>query len=153
MNKDRDLIGIDVSGYILSKVKCSHLKLKKLVYMCYVDYLCKYNEKLFTDKILAYQYGPIVETVYNKYKNSGKKILKNNIDREDEMLIFRSRILASRNGINKAFSIDKTLEKYSNLTSSELVSLTHRENSPWTKSKEIITDDMIIKYHKYEKEV
>lgn len=45
------------------------------------------------------------------------------------------------------------MEKYSNLTSSELVSLTHRENSPWTKSKEIITDDMIIKYHKYEKEV
>lgn len=94
MNKDRDLIGIDVSSYILSKVKCSHLKLEKLVYMCYADYLCKYNEKLFTDKILTYQYGPIVETVYNKYKNSGKKILKNNIDREDEMLIFRSRILA-----------------------------------------------------------
>lgn len=153
MNKDRDLIGIDVSGYILSKVKCSHLKLEKLVYMCYAVYLCKYNEKLFTDKILTYQYGPIVETVYNKYKNSGKKILKNNIDREDEMLIFRSRILASKNVINKAFSIDETLEKYSNLTSSELVSLTHRENSPWTKSKEIITDDMIIKYHKYEKEV
>lgn len=55
--------------------------------------------------------------------------------------------------LHKAFSIDETLEKYSNLTSSELVSLTHRENSPWTKSKEIITDDMIIKYYKYEKEV
>ena len=70
--------------------------------MCYADYLCKYNEKLFTYKILTYQYGSIVEIVYNKYKNSGKKILKNNIDRKDEMLIFRSRILTSRNEINRA---------------------------------------------------
>lgn len=53
-------------------------------------------------------------------------------------------------------SIDKTLDKYGNLFTSELVRLVHSKSSPWSKSGEgelynkEITDDIIIKYHKNE---
>ena len=53
-------------------------------------------------------------------------------------------------------SIDKTLDKYGNLSVSELVILVHSKSSLWSKSGEgelynkEITDNIIIKYHKNE---
>ena len=69
--EDRYLKGTDVAKYILSIVPCTHLKLQKLVYMCYAEYLCGENENLFNDKIYAYRLGPVIESVYEKYKKSG----------------------------------------------------------------------------------
>ena len=39
IQKDRILNGFDVAKYILCKIKCTHLKLEKLVYLCFADYL------------------------------------------------------------------------------------------------------------------
>ena len=159
--KDSEISSIDLAQYILSIVPCTHLKLQKLVYMCYADYLCEENKKMFDDIIYAYQYGPIIFSVYQKYKKSGKnKLLEDDkliYDREEYMLSARSRILSSKNGIKKLFSINKTLEKYSNLTASELVGITHENNTPWKKAYDInkndvlITDELIKKYHIYER--
>ncbi len=159
--KDRMLKGIDIAKYILTKVPCTHLKLEKLVYMCYADYLCETKDKLFLDKIYAYKLGPVIKTVYEKYKKSGR----GRLSIEDDKLIYdetpkkmpiRSRILSSENGLQKLMSIDKTLQKYSEYTANSLVKLTHKKSSPWSKSgngcisyKEI-DDELIIKYHKYE---
>lgn len=38
--KDRELIGLDVAKYITSRCSCTHLKLEKLTYFCYAEYLC-----------------------------------------------------------------------------------------------------------------
>ena len=46
IQKDRTLKGLDVAKYILSKVKCTHLKLEKLVYLCFAEYLCQYGREL-----------------------------------------------------------------------------------------------------------
>lgn len=158
--RDRELNGIDVAKYILSIVPCTHLKLQKLVYMCYADYLCNEDKKLFRDKIFSYKYGPVINSVYEKYKNGGnKEIEEDNKIVYDEGLIklpVRSRILSSENGIKKLFSINNTLSKYGNYTASELVNLTHKELTPWEKSGSgnylygEITDELIKKYHENE---
>ena len=68
----------------------------------------------------------------------------------------RSRIISSKDGIKELISIDKMLDKYGNLSASELVRLVHSKSSPWSKSVEgelynkEITYDIIIKYHKNE---
>ena len=80
IKKDRTLKGIDVAKYILSRIKCTHLKLEKLVYLCFAEYLCKYNKELYKDKIFAYKYGPVVESVYEKYK----RYKYNEIEQDDE---------------------------------------------------------------------
>ena len=43
IKKNRTLSGLDVANYILSKVKCTHLSLEKLVYFAYADYLCDFQ--------------------------------------------------------------------------------------------------------------
>ena len=161
LNEDRILNGIDVARYVLTKVPCTHLKLEKIVYMCYAEYLCEFKEKLFNDKIYAYRLGPVIETVYERYKMYGSEY----IDGEDDKIIYnetdkkmpiRSRILASKDGLKKLISIDKTLEKYIELSSSELVKLTHKKFTPWSLSGEgkllnnEIDDVLVLKYHKNE---
>lgn len=158
--KDRNLKGIDIAKYILTKIPCTHLKLEKMTYMCYADYLYQTGNKLFEDKIYAYKLGPVVKSVYDKYKKKWSKYLYEDdekvYDEHDKNMPIKSRILASKDGIKKLISIDKTIEKYREYSASKLVNLTHQKSTPWSMSgkgeetyKEI-EDDLIIKYHKYE---
>ena len=160
IKKDRKLEGIDVAKYILSKIKCTQLKLQKLVYFCYADYLCETDKELFTDVIYAFKYGPVVDTVYQRYKKYGYKPIteeKGDIDVTVSELPAKSRILFAEDGTEKILSIDSTLKKYGQLTAAQLVDLTHRENTPWTityKGMRIlyskIKPEIIKKYHKQE---
>lgn len=161
IQKDRKLEGIDVAKYILSKIKCTQLKLQKLVYLCFADYLCDTGKELFTDKIYAFKYGPVVDTVYKRYKEYGYKPIEQETEDIDSKNIFempaKSRIIFAEEGTEKILSIDKTLKKYGSLSASELVDLTHREETPWFKTFKGIEEvyssielDIIKQYHKFE---
>lgn len=159
IRRDRVLSGLDVATYILSKVKCTHLSLEKLVYYAYADYLCTYNQRLFEDSIYAFMHGPVVKSVYETYKKSGIRYLEPIEKQPDSTLRFisnempgKSRILFAKDGVRKINSIDKTLEKYGAYSAGDLVKLTHKQDSPWShvdskKAYQIISDDLIKKYH------
>lgn len=161
IKKDRQLLGIDVAKYILSKITCTQLKLQKLVYLCFADYLCNTGKKLFEDKIYAFKYGPVIDTVYKKYKKYGYKPIERDTEDISSKGIFempsKSRILFAEDGTGKLLSIEETLKKYGKKTASELVDITHKENSPWNKTDKGILKkypeiklDIIEKYHKNE---
>ena len=161
IKKDRKLEGIDIAKYILSKIECTQLKLQKLVYLCFADYLCKTGKELFTDKIYAFKYGPVVDTVYSRYKKYGYKPIEKEQENIDSNSILempaKSRILFAEDGTEKLLSIDKTLKKYGSLSAKDLVNLTHRENAPWSKSLKgfgVLYSTMkletIKEYHQYE---
>lgn len=153
------LTGLDVAKYILSKLKSStHLKLQKLTYLAFAEYLVKENEILFDDKIFAFQYGPVVESVYEQFKRR-RSIDINELDdfstSRDLYESDASRILYSYQGSKKISVIDLTIDKYSVLSASELVDLTHKKGTPWEKIykgeryKEIPLE-YIKKYHVFE---
>lgn len=160
IQQGRTTDGLTIARYILSKVECTHLKLQKLVYFCYADYMVATKDRLFEDNIFAYKYGPVIESVYSKYKGSNRQLLgdyednTNSINNtQDIHLPLRSRIMFTVNGISKAISIDKTLDKYCSYSAKQLVELTHKVGSPWdmTNSKSfnnIISDETILKYYK-----
>lgn len=157
INKDRELKGIDVAKYILSKISCTHLKLEKLVYLCFADYLCDTDKELFTDKIYAFKYGPVIDTVYETYKQYGYKAIDTEILEVDfQEMPSKSRILFAKDGTDRIMSIDKTLKEYGNLTANDLVDITHRMQTPWSKTYKkfipylIIKKDTIKEYHKNE---
>lgn len=159
IKKDRKLEGIDVAKYILSKIKCTQLKLQKLVYLCFADYLCETGKALFTDSIYALKYGPVVDTVYKRYRKYGYKPIAEDkdIDSTFSEMPAKSRILFAEDGTGKIMSIDSTLKKYGSLTASQLVELTHRESAPWTMTHKgtwliysEIKPEVIKKYHKFE---
>lgn len=157
---DLKLVGLDIAKYILSKYRCTHLKLEKLVYLCYADYLVQYDKKMFDDTIYAFQYGPVVRSVYEKYKGiqTEEDMLQQEPLDADPLNDFflhmpaRSRLLFATDGIQKINSINKTLDKYGEYTARQLVDLTHKKGTPWERTykktayKKI--DDAVIKnYH------
>ena len=161
IQKDRTLLGIDVAKYILSKIKCTQLKLQKLVYLCYADYLCDTGKMLFTDKIYAFKYGPVVDSVYRRYKKYGYKPIEEENTDIDSKHIYempaKSRILFAEYGAEKISSIEKTLKRYGALSAADLVKLTHKQSAPWSQTPKSswilysqIKTDTIKKYHKYE---
>lgn len=160
IKQDRKLEGIDIAKYILSKTKCTQLKLQKLVYLCFADYLCDTGKELFTDPIYAFRYGPVVDTVYEKYKKYGYKPIedeKEDIDTTVSEMPAKSRILFAEDGTEKIISIDTTLKRYGHLTAGQLVDLTHRANAPWTMTPKgtwifysEIKPEVIKQYHKFE---
>ena len=161
IKKDRVLSGLDVANYILSKIKCTHLSLEKLVYFAYADYLCDHSERLFEDRIFAFTYGPVIESVYETYKRSGSAYIAalefgndSDVQVNVKELPAKSRILFAKNGVEKLHSIDRTIQKYGNYSARALVDLTHRPDSPWsyvdsTKPYQIISDELIIAHHSH----
>ena len=73
-----------------------------MIYLCFADYLCKYDKELFDDTIFAYKYGQVVDSVYEKYKGYRyKKIKQDEIDIDiDSTKIFempsRSKIFSQK---------------------------------------------------------
>lgn len=110
--------------------------------------------------IYAYKYGPVVESVYNKYKEYGYKEVEKDKKDINSSNIYkmpsRSRILFARDGIRKLYCIERTIHKYGKCIANELIEITHRSFTPWSRSgkgvnfNEIISDESIGKYHKNE---
>ena len=51
------------------KVNISPMKLQKLVYILYKEYLKETGYKLFSEKFEAWKYGPVLPNLYNEFKN------------------------------------------------------------------------------------
>jgi uncharacterized phage-associated protein len=49
------------------------MKLVKLVYFGYAWYYAVFNKKLFSEKIEAWRYGPVVPSVYHEFKRFASK--------------------------------------------------------------------------------
>jgi len=67
----------DVANYFLVHVdedsgdNISNLKLQKLVYYAQGFHLALFNRRLFRDRIEAWEHGPVVPSLYQKYKKYG----------------------------------------------------------------------------------
>lgn len=67
----------EVADYFLCKAEpevgdfISNLKLQKLVYYAQGFHLAIYDEPLFSDAIVAWEHGPVVESLYRFYKGYG----------------------------------------------------------------------------------
>lgn len=156
ITKDLKLTGLDIAKYILSNYICTHITIEKLVYMCYADYLCATKKKLFEDKIYAFKYGPVIESVYKEYKGMREieegHAVDGHLEEEYAMMPARSRILFAKDGIEKLIYIDETLKKYGNLSATELINMTHVAGGPWDSVNKTalyteIPDSIILEKH------
>ncbi|WP_270595940.1 Panacea domain-containing protein [Anaerococcus vaginalis] len=113
----------------------SNLKLQKLLYYAQGSYLSIYDKPLFKESIEAWRHGPVVDSVYQKYKKFGSSGIdefdKSDIDKETESLLKE---------------VYKIFGKYS---AWGLREMTHQED-PWkeTDINQVISNEKIKKYFK-----
>ncbi len=135
----------------------SNLKLQKLLYFVQVAFIRQYGIPCFEAPIVHWRHGPVVESVYQKYKAYGAE---NITDKEIEYFSF---YFDSKNmsfvtdwkkynenifEYNHLILIKTIVEHYKDHSPWEMVELTHQEN-PWKKTdrNEEITIDMIKRYY------
>ncbi|PJN91000.1 Panacea domain-containing protein [Bacillus sp. mrc49] len=159
ISKDQKLRAYDVAKFILSALPMSHLKLQKLLYYSYSRFLLRTGEKLFTDPIVAYKYGPVVETVFHKFKVHGSGVIDY---KEDEIIRISAdikavtpifmKIASSEHGLVALDCIVNVIEDFQEESATELVERTHLEGGPWDRvykpgKNSHITDEFITQYH------
>ncbi|MGT2750040.1 Panacea domain-containing protein [Streptococcus orisasini] len=156
---DKEITALDIAKYLLSVLPMSNLKLQKMIYLVYADYLTKTGKRLFKDKIIAMQYGPVIPTVYDNYKGNGKEeIAEASDDKSDVHLdgitvpLTLAKMLQADDNQTILASIKATLEIFGKKSAGQLVDITHRADSPWSQVSlfDEITDSIILKHHNVE---
>jgi len=126
-----ELAGQEEEGVI------TQLKLNKLLYYAQGLYLAKTGKPLFADSIEAWEYGPVVPAIYQRYKVCGS-----------------NPIAAEGKDVSGLFSEDEydtlldTAREYGKYTASYLVSKTHNPDTPWSQTdrNKIIEHNLIASY-------
>ncbi|MDN8592007.1 DUF4065 domain-containing protein [Paenibacillus sp. 11B] len=147
----------DIVKFILAIKPVTQLKLQKLLYYAYAEYLLKTGRKLFREPIVAYKYGPVVEEVYQVQRHNGSSVI---VMEDDEFQLSTGaslpasvvRVLGSEDGVEATVCILEVVGRYFDLDARELVDKTHQVGGPWdTVYLEgmncLITDDLIKGSH------
>jgi uncharacterized phage-associated protein len=96
----------------------SNLKIQKLLYYVQGLHLALYDKPLFDEPIVAWQYGPVVESVYQAFKKHNGAIpipenINNNYLTEEELDL-----------------VKEVYDVFGQFSATKLVEMTHSE-SPW----------------------
>jgi uncharacterized phage-associated protein len=104
----------------------SNLKLQKLLYYVQGFNLAAFKEPLFKEKIVAWQYGPVVREVYDEYKTAGASQIVLVDPNFKPKSVFKSK---------EQFQLFKDVYRvYSQFSALKLMHMTHSE-PPWKNTK------------------
>lgn len=133
---------LDIANKIISKTDLEHgdtisnLKLQKMMYYQQGFHLAYFGTPLFDEDIVAWQYGPVVPSVYKEYKS------------------FESNsISTSKEGISLSDDeeelFNNVYEEYNQFSAVALMKMTHEE-SPWktTEINSVISRDKMMSFFK-----
>lgn len=123
------------------------MKLLKLVYIAHGWHLGLLNEPLLKQNAQAWQYGPVVPSVYHEFKSHGRNAIPFTVARSlpEASPIDRQRLI-----------LEYVWQGYRNFTGGQLSEMTHREGTPWWKTwhefggrerKGVPIDNMLIRDH------
>ncbi|MEO6096735.1 MAG: type II toxin-antitoxin system antitoxin SocA domain-containing protein [Fibrobacteria bacterium] len=128
-----------VANYFLGKAeaegeKLSPMKIQKLVYFAHGWHLAIYGRPLIDEEIQAWQYGPVIRSLYHEFKEYGNSSI---LGKASEWEIKFPMIKNITPGIDDAETmslLDRVWEVYKKYSAVQLSNLTHITGSPWEKT-------------------
>lgn len=146
LESDLFLTSTDIAKYILAKIDCPSYRLQILTSLCFVKYFEKTGKKLFQDGLYVLDTVPVAEDLFLASKDYPGELLRNKlIDQFDELsqTVLECRMQRAEDGFTKIAVIDKTLEKYSELSERELSRIIRYCDFVWGRSCEAIDREAI----------
>jgi uncharacterized phage-associated protein len=140
-----------------SRSTLTQINIQKLVYFAHGWNLAWRNEPLILESIEAWQYGPVVRTLYDQFRRFGSDPITDRardfrIDSNGKFVTPIAAIDQSEPGIDARNVVGAIWQQYGSLKPFQLVELTHAPNSPWEKSwsskQSVIPNDEIQRYFK-----
>ena len=115
----------------------TNLKLQKVLYFAQAYYLAKLGRALFSDKIEAWEYGPVIPNVYHTFKSKGSDPIINENDKSS---------IADED----KETLTKIWGTFGGYSASKLVDITHA-HTPWQEANKsgsrIISHKSIKEYY------
>ena len=102
----------------------THLKVHKLLYYAQAWALANFNKSIFTEDMQAWTHGPVVPSVWQKYRNSGWQALP-------------PESAANLGDENLENYLEIVFERYAKYSAKELERMTHNDD-PWRKTRGIL---------------
>jgi len=134
------------------------MHVQKLIFFAYGWYIAFKDEPLIGERVEAWEYGPLVPTLYHEFKRYGSGPITDFAKEPNwEKLDFTSYIPwideASCPEDQKAYAkalIARIWQVYGSFTALQLSRMTHEPGTPWSQAKEqgkrTIPDDLIREY-------
>lgn len=110
-------------------VKVTPMKLQKLMYFIYRDYLKATRQPLFEEDFLTWKYGPVLSSIYYEF-NSFKAQPITRFAKDAQGKVF----CASDDDAQLLQSIEIVWKKYKDYSGVELSQITHEPGSAWYKA-------------------
>lgn len=129
------------------KTDITPLKLQKLIYFLYKDYLKKTGEPLFSEQFETWTFGPVVPSIYAEFSSYGKKPIRT-FARDSRGKCY----MVTETG-TFGMSLDKVWRMYGHLSGETLSQLTHRDGTAWSKAKDRKSNFLTIEDIKNEEEL
>lgn len=134
---------------ILEKQPLTHLKIQKLLYFLHGHYLASHKELLLDEQFKAWQYGPVIPEVYEKLKHYGSNPVTRFLPIIDRQTMEEKYFVANDQDLKFFEIFNLVWNKYSKFSALELSNLSHKKNSPWDLTSDlmgVIHNDLIYKY-------
>jgi uncharacterized phage-associated protein len=122
---------IEIANWMIAnggKYDLTHLKVQKLLYIAFGCHAAKHNEFMFYDPIEAWQYGPVVQSVYQDLKWTGSDIIKRPITLEWGGV--ETPILGDDRQ-KEVETLQNVFTHFGSFTASQLVRWSHEIDGPW----------------------
>ncbi len=123
----------------------TNMQLQKLVFIAQGYTLAILDEPLHFHDTRAWQWGPVIPKLYKSLQKYGSSFVTEPLETKDEQQIPSSS--------EKAKIIKAVWENYGHYTGGQLSNLTHKANTPWSKTWEKekfsqIDNDVIAHYYR-----
>lgn len=128
----------------LSGMPVSNLRLQKVLYFIQAEFMVSTNSECFNDRIEAWDLGPVVPTVYRKYKVFGASSIPIDSSKDAERII---------NSKDRKM-MNETINHCNKYSTSTLIEITHNQD-PWIKARnscfsKVISPESLYEYFKEE---
>jgi len=130
----------EIANYFIDKSMQSNsgispMKVLKLVYIAHGWHLALTGNPLINEDISAWQYGPVISSLYDSVKRYGRHEISELITKENPLKL----MLEGKKGtpIEGNFSdkdqefLDKIWEVYNDFSAFQLSEMTHDKGTPW----------------------
>ena len=112
------------------EIDVTPMKLQKLLYFIYRDYLKKTNVRLFAERFECWRYGPVLSSVYSEFRSFGSKPITKfarNADGGGDFVELK-RVPKLR------VVVETVWDEYKYSSGIELSEITHQKGSAWYKA-------------------
>lgn len=125
-----------IANEFLSLAQCdgkdiTPLKMQKLVYFAHGWYLALFKLPLLSESVQAWDFGPVVSSLYREFKPFGSHAITEDAS-VDGMYPHLSDPEFQEDSADARAVIKQVWDQYQPYTASQLVSLTHSADSPWS---------------------